>query len=472
MLNERKLTERELDQRKSALKGLLSNKRALVRKYGKDAEKVMYGIATKQAKNKVESMDKEKIREYIKQALLRKEGFVDTAPLGEPESGQEVDVDTGFSGRADYGAEDKYLGGEDEVEMASANTPVVPRGQTFLPGVPTPKMEEEDLNEAERAADKFNVNVFGYQTKYYKVCPGAKAFMDKVVAGDYGDMSQRQNEVIRIAKLHDLLFIREIKALKDPVYASQVIPQAEYIVEEIKDNVKILGMPLADVGYLDNHIEIIKDAAKKVNEVEKPSVDVTSSVLKKINANVNTPKTMAKAILDFIDQVDDNESEAIMKNPKLKMGLKYIKDLADEKDKPGAVSEGHGLGQKDLDTIESLRNQIEQGSLDGKKRDEYVKVLNFLIKSNILQDKTKDLSKGKVNEQYDENDIDMAINDLRNAADEIEAAGEDAREIVRQYFPNELSRLDAYGAFSGVYSTNRYDVTLGRFIDRLEEEGY
>ena len=203
MLNERKLTERELDQRKSALKGLLSNKRALVRKYGKDAEKVMYGIATKQAKNKVESMDKEKIREYIKQALLRKEGFVDTAPLGEPESGQEVDVDTGFSGRADYGAEDKYLGGEDEVEMASANTPVVPRGQTFLPGVPTPKMEEEDLNEAERAADKFNVNVFGYQTKYYKVCPGAKAFMDKVVAGDYGDMSQRQNEVIRIAKLHD-----------------------------------------------------------------------------------------------------------------------------------------------------------------------------------------------------------------------------------------------------------------------------
>jgi len=472
MLNERKLTERELDQRKSALKGLLSNKRALVRKYGKDAEKVMYGIATKQAKNKVESMDKEKIREYIKQALLKKEGFVDTAPLGEPESGQEVDVDTGFSGRADYGAEDKYLGGEDEVEMASANTPVVPRGQTFLPGVPTPKMEEEDLNEAERAADKFNVNVFGYQTKYYKVCPGAKAFMDKVVAGDYGDMSQRQNEVIRIAKLHDLLFIREIKALKDPVYASQVIPQAEYIVEEIKDNVKILGMPLADVGYLDNHIEIIKDAAKKVNEVEKPSVDVTSSVLKKINANVNTPKSMAKAILDFIDQVDDNESEAIMKNPKLKMGLKYIKDLADEKDKPGAVSEGHGLGQKDLDTIESLRNQIEQGSLDGKKRDEYVKVLNFLIKSNILQDKTKDLSKGKVNEQYDENDIDMAINDLRNAADEIEAAGEDAREIVRQYFPNELSRLDAYGAFSGVYSANRYDVTLGRFIDRLEEEGY
>jgi len=52
MLNERKLTENEIEQRRIALKGLLKNKRALVKKYGADAEKVMYGIATKQAKKK------------------------------------------------------------------------------------------------------------------------------------------------------------------------------------------------------------------------------------------------------------------------------------------------------------------------------------------------------------------------------------------------------------------------------------
>ena len=45
MLNERKLSENELDQREIVLKGLLKNKQALVKKYGKDAEKVMYGIA-------------------------------------------------------------------------------------------------------------------------------------------------------------------------------------------------------------------------------------------------------------------------------------------------------------------------------------------------------------------------------------------------------------------------------------------
>ena len=69
MLNERKLTENELEQRKIALKGLLKNKRALVKKYGKDAEKVMYGIATKQAKKKVENMNLENLRGIIQDAL-------------------------------------------------------------------------------------------------------------------------------------------------------------------------------------------------------------------------------------------------------------------------------------------------------------------------------------------------------------------------------------------------------------------
>ena len=47
----------------------------------------------------------------------------------------------------------------------------------------------------EEQVDKFNVDVFGYKTKYYKVCPGAKAFMDKVMAGDYGDMSDIKEEL-------------------------------------------------------------------------------------------------------------------------------------------------------------------------------------------------------------------------------------------------------------------------------------
>ncbi|MDB4378144.1 hypothetical protein N9Z41_00090 [bacterium] len=73
MLNERKLTENEIEQRKIALKGLLKNKRALVKKYGAGAEKVMYGIATKQAKKKVENMNLDKLKEMIQDALQNPE---------------------------------------------------------------------------------------------------------------------------------------------------------------------------------------------------------------------------------------------------------------------------------------------------------------------------------------------------------------------------------------------------------------
>ena len=130
MLNERKLTGRELDKRVEAIQGLLSNKRTLVKKYGKDAEKVMYGIATKQAKSKVEDMNKDKLKELIQQTLEGKKEKPLPKPIAKDLGKMKTNfndlkkrlkledtVDTGFSGRADYGEEDKALGSEDELEM-------------------------------------------------------------------------------------------------------------------------------------------------------------------------------------------------------------------------------------------------------------------------------------------------------------------------------------------------------------------
>ena len=67
---------------------------------------------------------------------------------------------------------------------------------------------------------------------------------------------------------------------------------------------------------------------------------------------------------------------------------------------------------------------------------------------------------------------DDAVNSLRDIAIEIEGLSDEARDIVRRNFPNELSRLDGYGVFNMIYSNNRYDVTLGKFVDGLEEGDY
>jgi len=138
------------------------------------------------------------------------------------------------------------------------------------------------------------------------------------------------------------------------------------------------------------------------------------------------------------------------------------------------LNEGHGLDQGDLDLLKQFVDSMgfDREPVDAKDFSKLKKILKFIIKSNILQDKTKDLSKGKVNENIEEFEVDDAVVELRRIVDEIEEKADEARDIVRDIFPNELSRLDGYGAFNAMYSANRYDTTLGKFVDRLEEEGY
>ena len=284
MLTERKLTERELESREVVLRGLLDNKQNLVKKYGKDAEKVMYGIATKKAKSKVESMNKEKIKELIVQSLTKEAAVTSVEDVIDP---------------ADYGL----------------------IGAGYLAGF----------------GKKHSLN------------------------------ADQLEELGR--KIVKQLYKGDFKAAK----------------------------------------------AKFIKEDNDPS-----------GADL---------------EGDPNE---------------YV------------VGEGHGLGQEDLDILKRLLKVGEGDFLQPAE----ARVLKFLIKSNILQDKTKDLSKGKVNEDVDTFEVDNAIGELGDIIRDIDDKADEAREIVRQVFPQELSRLDAYGAFNMTYSNNRYDVTLGRFVERLEEEGY
>ena len=72
MLNERKLTDREVATREDSIKDLKPAKRGFVKRYGRDAEAIMYATATKRAKKKVEEMNKESLKELIKDALTNK----------------------------------------------------------------------------------------------------------------------------------------------------------------------------------------------------------------------------------------------------------------------------------------------------------------------------------------------------------------------------------------------------------------
>ena len=107
MLTERKLTERELDHREVVLKNLLKNKSNLVKKYGKDAEKVMYGIATKKAKKKIEQMNLDTIKELVRTQL-------EASPTS---TTTDIDANKSYSGGADYGSEVSANSDENSIEQ-------------------------------------------------------------------------------------------------------------------------------------------------------------------------------------------------------------------------------------------------------------------------------------------------------------------------------------------------------------------
>jgi|MDSV01.2.fsa_nt_gb hypothetical protein len=67
---------------------------------------------------------------------------------------------------------------------------------------------------------------------------------------------------------------------------------------------------------------------------------------------------------------------------------------------------------------------------------------------------------------------DEALDRLREIVGTLEDLGEEARDLVKNNFPNEMSRMTGYGVFDFAYSSNRYDTTIGSEVDRLEEYGY
>jgi hypothetical protein len=88
-ITEKTLTPNELKKREEVIKQLKTAKSSLVKRYGKDAEKVMYGRATNIAKKTAENMNKDKVREMIKKTLM--------SPVDEKFS-KEFDTDPSLKG--------------------------------------------------------------------------------------------------------------------------------------------------------------------------------------------------------------------------------------------------------------------------------------------------------------------------------------------------------------------------------------
>ena len=148
------------------------------------------------------------------------------------------------------------------------------------------------------------VNVFGYQTKHYDICPGAQSLYKAIVDGEHG--KQDKDLVIRVAKAHDTLFYLEKLAKNKSIEVTQELVdtaqnQADLIMSAAKEKMNMEK----EHSYVQGHVDTIKGLMSD-NTVDENKVA--------------TDAEMAKAEKELDEDIEAKD------NTEFKITLKHLLD--------------------------------------------------------------------------------------------------------------------------------------------------
>jgi hypothetical protein len=151
--------------------------------------------------------------------------------------------------------------------------------------------------------DAFNegtgeINVYGYQTQHFDMCPGAVTLFKNIKTGEYTDgvpSAKEEASVIAMAKLHDALFNMEKKALGYGEVDKSYLDQAERLENEIYMQARNLDLEDEVKAYIPGHIDRIANVVvnpKDLAEEDDIELEIPGE---ESNAPVGDKKLQAKA---------------------------------------------------------------------------------------------------------------------------------------------------------------------------------
>jgi hypothetical protein len=125
--------------------------------------------------------------------------------------------------------------------------------------------------------DAFNegageVDVYGYRTQHFDMCPAATTLFKNIMAGQYTDgvpSAREEASVIAMAKLHDALFNMEKKALGYGEVDKSYLDQAERLENEIYMQARNLDLEDEVKMYIPGHIDKIANVVVNPADVSE-----------------------------------------------------------------------------------------------------------------------------------------------------------------------------------------------------------
>jgi hypothetical protein len=175
--------------------------------------------------------------------------------------------------------------------------------------------------------DAFNegageVDVYGYRTQHFDMCPAATTLFKNIMAGQYTDgvpSAMEEASVIAMAKLHDALFNMEKKALGYGEVDKSYLDQAERLENEIYMQARNLDLEDEVKMYIPGHIDKIANVV--VNpadvseqdeledddiELEIPGDESTATVVEKnVQAKASRQDAKIQAYKDITAKMKD-----------------------------------------------------------------------------------------------------------------------------------------------------------------------
>ena len=199
--------------------------------------------------------------------------------------------------------------------------------------------------------DAFNegtgeVDVYGYRTQHFDMCPAATTLFKDIIAGQYTDgvpSAKEEASVIAMAKLHDALFNMEKKALGYGEVDKSYLDQAQRLENEIYMQARNLDLEDEVKAYIPGHIDRIANVVvnpadvSEQDELEADDIELeipgeTPTVDKTVQAKASRQD---KVIQDFKRLQDQMKTHLELyktseSEENKKTALKMLKNLTPE----------------------------------------------------------------------------------------------------------------------------------------------
>lgn len=185
--------------------------------------------------------------------------------------------------------------------------------------------------------DKFELDVYGYQTQDFDICPGAQSLYKDILAGKYGDKDE--TTVKTLARLQDDLFNMEKKALAYGQVDNSFLENAEKLESQIyrlADSIGLRDEHDYVAGHIDRIANVTGNPEDALGEQEEAEIDDDTIELEipdestaSVDTELQTTMTKNDRIIKAFKDVQD----------KMQASLKKYKEAETTEEKDAAKEE-------------------------------------------------------------------------------------------------------------------------------------